>query len=197
MVDFLSFLQNNISAFWVVVIFAFLSFVAVVVIVYTQGREFKAGPIYIGARPASPSEHEITDEQLDDVSHRLAKRADEIKRETGNKEPWVSYRPAELPETTIEIFKAQTDIDNHLRRIVLEDGDGWAGSSLASGGQFFDIAQQFKLIDQKTIEDIQTFYASSIPYLYGIPMPDEQFKELGHLTFRIISDLERVIKNKK
>ena len=52
-------------------------------------------------------------------------------------------------------------------------------------------------IINKTIEDIQTFYASSIPYLYGIPMPDEQFKELGHLTFRIISDLERVIKNKK
>ena len=193
MAEFLDFIQNNVSAFWVVVIFTFFAFTAIVIIVYTQGREFKAGPIHIGAIKKPPPAQGVSQEQLEDIAQRTAARANEIREELNEAPAWNVYQPAKLPESTIEIFKAKTDIENRLRKIV---GTGFAGGSINDGEYFFSLAKQNMIINKQTVDDIESFYWLIRPYIYGNEIREDEFNEIKYLVIGIIMQLETARKNR-
>jgi hypothetical protein len=136
----------------------------------------------------------FTEEQIDDVARRVAAQIPKFQSEIAN-DPDLLYHPPSLLPRIIYLHATIHDFTNKLRNIVVNEGGGWAGISMAGFGNFFDKAVNFNLLPKALITQISDFYIYVQVYTNADNISDRVFLDIQYLATNIIRGLDDVIAN--
>ncbi len=129
---------------------------------------------------------------MDRIAGMFAERMREVEQEHESEPVDFPYDPPDLPAIVIRFFKIKAHIENKLRNIVLSHGGGWAGSSLADGEVFFELASNNNYISKELADRISLLYWEMRPYMGGHAPLDDTAYQIDYLATVIIEELERI-----
>ncbi len=192
---------------WLTIVAAVIYFV-LLVIGFIQGRKISTPFGTIGGNKLDSTEDKVdsqgqivsqsnfqqntmyittffSDQQMDDVANRVAKKVAVIQENYPNISPHVLNQHPPISERIYYILAARYEIERRIRDLVLDYGGGWAGSSWASFEDYFSLAKSSDIITKELAKEINDFYLYTQAHINSGRVPDQEFLVIQFLFLDI------------